>query len=110
MRVLLESDWPSAAAAVEQYCYAIQRHLGSLAAALEGLDALVFTGGVGENAAVIRGRVCERLGWLGLTLDPAANDANATRIGAPGAAVTAWVIPTDEERVIARHTQGLLGL
>ncbi len=110
MRVLLASDRPAAAAAVEQYCYAIQRNLGSLAAVLEGLDALVFTGGVGENSSVIRERVCARLGWLGISLDPTANDANATRIGAPGSPATAWVIPTDEERVIARHAQRLLHL
>ena len=110
MKTLLESRDPRAAAAVEQYCYAIARHAGSLAAALGGLDALVFTGGVGENAAPIRARVCRELAWLGLEFDEGANGKAGPLIAKAGAKVAAYVIPTDEERVIARHTQRLLGL
>jgi acetate kinase len=110
MKTLLESRDPRAAAAVEQYCYAIARHAGSLAAALGGLDALVFTGGIGENAAPIRARVCRELAWLGLDFDAGANEKAGPVLTRAGAKVAAYVIPTDEERVIARHTQRLLGL
>jgi acetate kinase len=110
MKTLLESRDPRAAAAVEQYCYAIARHAGSLAAALGGLDALVFTGGVGENAAPIRARVCRELAWLGLDFDAGANEKAGPVLTRAGAKVATYVIPTDEERVIARHTQRLLGL
>jgi acetate kinase len=109
MKTLLGSADPRAKAAVEQYCYAISRHLGSLAAALGGLDTLVFTGGVGENAAAIRARVCRDAAWLGLALDEAANERGGPLISAPGR-LSAWVVPTDEELVIARHTARLLGL
>ena len=108
MKTLLASEAPAAKAAIEQYCYAITRHLGSLAAALGGLDTLVFTGGVGENAAAIRAAVCRDAAWLGLELDEAANMGGGPLISKPGRAA-AWVIPTDEELVIARHTARLLG-
>ena len=108
MRTLLASDEPRAKFAVELFCYRLGRELGSMAAALGGLDALVFTGGIGEHAAPIRARVVEAARWLGLTLDPAANAAHGPRISAPGAA-RAWVVPTNEELMIARHTQVLLG-
>jgi acetate kinase len=104
MRTLLASDDPRARFAVELFTYRIGRELGSLAAALEGLDALVFTGGIGERAALIRDRVCRHAGWLGVWIDPAANQADGPRISADGSRVTAWVIPTDEEGMIARHT------
>ena len=108
MRTLLASDDPRARFAVELFTYRIGRELGSLAAALEGLDALVFTGGIGERSALIRDRVCHRAGWLGLELNATANQAadlaDAPRISADGSRVTAWVIPTDEEGMIARHT------
>jgi acetate kinase len=107
MRTLLASDDPRAAFAIELFCYRIARELGSLAAALGGLDALVFTGGIGEHAAPIRARVVEAAHWLGLSLDAAANAANGPRISGLGAA-RAWVVPTNEELMIARHTQGLL--
>lgn len=107
MRTLLESDDPRAKFAVELFCYRIGRELGSMAAALGGLDALVFTGGIGEHAAPIRARVVEAAGWLGLTLDAAANAADGPRITGQGAA-RAWVVPTNEELMIARHTQALL--
>jgi len=109
MKTLLESADPRAAAAIEQYCYAISRHLGSLAAALGGLDTLVFTGGVGENAAAIRAQVCRDAAWLGVALDDRANERGEPAIS-KGGRVSAWVIPTDEELVIARHTARLLGL
>jgi acetate kinase len=104
MRTLLASDDPRARFAVELFTYRIGRELGSLAAALEGLDALVFTGGIGERAALIRDRVCRHAGWLGVDLDPAANDGGGPRISRDGSRVDAWVIPTDEEGMIARHT------
>jgi acetate kinase len=112
MRTLLASDDPRARFAVELFTYRIGRELGSMAAALEGIDALVFTGGIGERAALIRDRVCRSAGWLGLELDPAANQAetqaDGTRISAESSRVAAWVIPTDEELMIARHTHAAL--
>ena len=103
MRVLLASGDPAAAEAVELFCYRAARESGSLVAALGGLDSLVFTAGIGEHSAVIRERICRRLGWLGLELDAAANDRHEPRITTPDSRVTAWVIPTDEEAVIAAH-------
>jgi acetate kinase len=108
MRTLLESPEPAAAAAVRLYCYRIARELGSLAAALGGLDALVFTGGIGENAPAIRAAVCRDAGWLGLSLDEAANAAGGPCLTQPGSRVSAWALPTDEQGVIARHTASLL--
>jgi len=104
MRTLLASEAPAARAAIDLYVYRIGRELGSLAAALGGLDALVFTAGIGEHAAPVRARVCRDAAWLGLELDEAANAAGGPRISAPGSRVSAWVIPTDEELMIARHT------
>jgi acetate kinase len=100
MRTLLASPDPAAAEAVAYYCFRLAREIGAMAAALGGIDALVFTGGIGENAAPIRARALETLGFLGLALDPVANAANAPQIGA--GAVPVLVIPTDEERIIAR--------
>jgi len=108
MRSLLDSDDAGAEAAVESFCYSIVRHTASLAAALEGIDVLVFTGGIGENAAPVREQVCRRLGWLGVTLDPEANGCGRRRIDAPESAVEVWVVPTNEELVIARHTRRVL--
>src|SRR5262245_14763022 len=109
MRTLLASDDARARLAIDVYVYRIRRELGSLAGALAGLDALVFTAGVGENAPAIRERVCRDAGWLGLGLDPAANAAGGPRISAPSSRVSAWVIPTNEELMIARHTRQVLG-
>ncbi len=109
MRVLEASDAPSARFARELFAYRIGRELGSLAAALGGIDAVVFTAGIGENAASARAAVAGHAEWLGLELDPAANAARGPRISTPGSRVAAWVIPTDEERVIAGHTLALLG-
>jgi len=108
MRELLSRSDPLAAEAVELFVYRIARELGSLAAALGGLDALVFTGGIGENAAPIRERVCRQARWLGLEIDEAANAAGQPCFSLPGSRVSAWVIPTNEELMIARHTRSLV--
>jgi acetate kinase len=110
MKTLLESPAPEAAMAVWLYCYRINREIGSLAAALEGLDALVFTGGVGENAAPVRARVCRGAAWLGIALDEQANAAGGPRLTSVTSLASAWAIPTDEQGVIARHTVQLLSL
>jgi hypothetical protein len=86
----------------------IARELGALAAALEGLDAIVFTGGIGEHASPVRERVCRRAAWLGVDLDATANTAGGPRISTAASRTAAWVIPTNEELVIARHTRDLL--
>jgi len=108
MRTLLKSAEPRAKLAVDLFVYRIGRELGSLAAALGGVDALVFTGGIGENAAEIRARVCRDAAWLGLELDAAGNDRGGPRISAAGSRVAAWVIPTNEELVIATQTRSLV--
>ena len=108
MKPLLESADPRAKLAIDLYCYRIRRELGSLAAVLGGLDALVFTGGVGENAAAIRARVCADAGWLGLELDEAGNANGGPRISTSRSRAAAWIVPTDEELTIARHTHRLL--
>jgi acetate kinase len=108
MRTLLTSPDPRAAEALDLFVYRIGRELGSLAAAVGGLDALVFTGGIGENAVAVRARVCRDAGWLGLEPDEAANEAGGPRISRAGSRVSAWVIPTNEELMIAQHTRRLL--
>ena len=108
MRTLLASAEPSARLAIDVYLYRIRCELGSLAAALGGLDSIVFTGGIGENAPVIRERVCRDAAWLGIEIDAAANGRGIPRISAPRSRVTAWVVPTNEELMIARHTQRVL--
>lgn len=108
MRTLLDSEDPRARFAVELFVYRIGRELGSLAAALGGLDALVFTGGIGEHAAPIRERVCRAAAWLGVELDASANAAGGPRIAAAASRVSAWAIPTNEELTIARHTRQLV--
>ncbi|WP_332877434.1 acetate/propionate family kinase [Massilia sp. S19_KUP03_FR1] len=110
MQVLLASDAPAALEAVDLFVYRIGRELGSLAAALGGLDALVFTGGIGEHAAQIRQRVCEGARWLGIEVDTVANAAHGPRVTRPDSRVSAWVIPTDEDDIIMRHTHTLLQL
>ena len=115
MRELLARSDPATTEALDLFVYRISRELGSLAAALGGLDALVFTGGIGENAPPIRARVCRDAAWLGVELDEEANasaSANLTTGGAcisrAGSRVRAWVTPTNEEAMIALHTQRLL--
>jgi acetate kinase len=110
MRALLASDDVAAKEAVDYFCYRINRELGSLAAALGGLDALVFTGGIGEHSAIVRDKICQFASWLGVELDSEANQANTPRISTNNSRVPVWVIPADEEQVIARHTARLLGI
>jgi acetate kinase len=108
MRTLLASEDAQAKLAIDLYVYRIRRELGSLTAVLDGLDAIVFTGGIGENAIAIRSRVCQDAAWLGVALDEPANAAGGPRISAAGSNVSAWVIPTNEELMIARHTQRIV--
>lgn len=108
MRVLLASDDARARFAIDLYAYRIGRELGSLAAATQGIDALVFTAGIGEHAAALRERVCRDAAWLGVELDPEANQAHGPRISTPSSRVSAWVIPTNEEWMIARHTHHVI--
>ncbi|MGZ9014490.1 MAG: acetate/propionate family kinase [Burkholderiales bacterium] len=105
MRTLLASGEPRAKFAVDLFVYRINRELGSLTAALGGIDALVFTGGIGERSAAIRTAVCEAAAWTGVKLDRAGNEANGPRIGEPDGRPSAWVVRTNEELMIARHTQ-----
>ena len=109
MRDLLASGDPGAAFAIDHFIHRCALHAGQLAAALGGLDAFVFTAGIGEHAPAIRARIADRLAWLGATLDPAANDAGSARISTPESRVALLVIPTDEELMIARHTLALIG-
>ena len=108
MRTLLASDLPAAKEAIDLFVYRIGRELGSLAAALGGLDALIFTAGIGEHATSIRASVCRDARWIGITLDEAANEARGPRISHQKSRVSAWVIPTDENLMIAHHTRNLL--
>jgi len=108
MRDLEASAEPRAALAISYFAYRIVRETGAMAAAMGGLDGIVFTAGIGENAAGLRERVCHSLAWLGLELDTEANARRGPRISAPGSRVAAYVIPTDEERMIAQHTLATL--
>ncbi|MBC7817081.1 MAG: acetate/propionate family kinase [Planctomycetaceae bacterium] len=110
MRTLLERESTDARAAeaIELFVYRIAREIGSLAAALGGLDALIFTGGIGEHAPSIRARVCRAANWLGLDFDEAGNEQSGPRISRSTSRISAWVIPTNEELMIAQHTQHLL--
>jgi acetate kinase len=109
MRELLGRTDAAAVEALDLFVYRIDRELGSLAAALGGLDALIFTGGIGENAAPIRARVCRDASWLGLDLDEDANARGGPCISRAGSRVSAWVVPTNEEAMIALHTRRVLG-
>jgi len=109
MRVLLASADPRAHEAIDLFVYRVGRELGSLAAALGGLDALVFTAGIGENSAALRARIVRDAAWLGVELDDAANESHAARISSGTSRTSAWVIPTNEELMIARHTRDLVG-
>lgn len=108
MQTLLASESPAATQAIDLLVYRIGRELGSLAAALGGIDALVFTGGIGEHAAQIRQRVCEGAAWLGIQVDPVSNAAHGPCLTRLDSAVSAWVIPTDEDAIIMRHSRTLL--
>ncbi len=111
MRDLLQRiEEPEAALAVEYFVYRAAKEIGALTAVLSGIDALVFTAGIGENSPEIRRRICEASRWLGIELDESANNEKATRISAPQSKVAVYVIPTNEELMIARHAGRLLGI
>ena len=110
MRDLLGNTAASAQLAVDYFVYQAAKQIGAMAGALGGVDGLVFTAGIGENSAEIRARICAACEWLGVELDAAANGSRQTRITRNGSAVSAWVVPTNEELMIARHTGRLLGL
>jgi acetate kinase len=110
MRDLLASSQPSAQLAIDYFVYRAAKEIGALAAVLNGIDGLVFTAGIGENSPEIRRRICESCEWLGIELDEKANTGKGPRISRPKSRVSAWVIPTNEELMIARHTGLLLGL
>jgi acetate kinase len=110
MRDLLGRSEPEARLAVDYFVYRAAKEIGALAAVLGGIDALVFTAGIGENSPEIRRRICEASSWLGVDLDSEANASGASRISTAQSKVSAWVVPTNEELMIARHTWSLLGL
>ncbi|MHB1215963.1 MAG: acetate/propionate family kinase [Thiobacillus sp.] len=107
VRALLDSSHPHAVEALDLFAYRTSQAIASHAVALEGIDALVFTAGIGEHAAAVRAAICQRLAWLGLALDEAANRRHGPCISHAHSRVSAWVIPTDEEQVIARHSWSL---
>jgi acetate kinase len=108
MRVLQGSTDPRAVAAVEYFVYSMTKYAGAYVAALGGLDAFVFTAGIGEHSAPVRAALCAKLAWFGVKLDRQANDSNGPRISAPDSGVSVWVIPTNEELMIAQHTLALV--
>jgi acetate kinase len=110
MRDLLASSEPSAQLALDYFVYRAAKEIGALSAVLRGLDGLVFTAGIGENSPEIRRRICEASAWLGIDLDGEANARRGPRISSTKSKISAWVIPTNEELMIARHTGMSLGL
>ena len=108
MRVLQESTDPCAVAAVKYFVYAMTKYTGAYAAVLGGLDAFVFTAGIGEHSVLVRAALCAKLSWLGVKLDEEANRSGGPRISGPDSAVSVWVIPTNEELMIAQHTLALI--
>ena len=108
MRALLASDDADCRLAVDHFCHRAVRHAGALIATMGGCDALAFTGGIGENATPIRARIMQGLAWLGLSMDGAANDTNTPRLHARDSAISAWIIPAEEERMIAADALRLL--
>jgi acetate kinase len=110
MRELLASETPEARLAIDYFVYRAAKEIGAFAAVLGGVDGLVFTAGIGEHSAEIRARICAASAWLGVELDARANAAHGPRITTSQSPVSAWVIPTNEELMIARHTGRLLGL
>jgi acetate kinase len=108
VRDLLQSDKPAARLALDFFVYHVARHLAALASAMQGIDAVVFTAGIGERSPEIRARICRRCEWLGLRLDETANRSGGPRITVPDSPTQAWVVPTDEEKMIARHTVDLI--
>jgi acetate kinase len=110
MRDLLTSSEPAARLALDYFVYQAAKHIGALAAVLSGVDALVFTAGIGEHSAEVRRRICEASAWLGIALDDTANATHGPRISTAASRVAAFVVPTNEELMIARHTGSLLGI
>jgi len=108
MRELQDSADPRAVSAVDHFVYAMAKFAGAYVAVLGGLDAFVFTAGIGENSAPLRAALCARLAWLGVKLDERANACNGPRISTPDSSVSVWVIPTNEELMIAQHTLALI--
>jgi acetate kinase len=108
MRELQASSDPRAIFAVDYFVYRVGLYAGMLAAALQGIDAFVFTAGIGENSISVRAGIAEKLAWLGVSLDPLANAKHALKISQPDSRTPAYVVPTDEERMIAEHTLSLL--
>jgi len=108
MRELETSADPRAAFAIDYFVYRVGLNAGMLAAALQGLDTFVFTAGIGENSATIRARIAEKLAWLGVALDPAENALHAAKISRSDSRIPVYVVPTDEELMIAQHTLALL--
>jgi acetate kinase len=104
MRTLLASDDPNAQEAIELFVYRVGRKIGSLVAAMGGIDALIFTGGIGEHSAVIRAKACRQAAWLGLELNDSANATGSPRISTLSSKISAWVVATDENLMIANHT------
>ena len=109
MKVLQESDDPQAAKAVELFCFRVAKEVAALASSMGGLDALVFTAGIGENSPQIRAMISERLAWLGVSIDAGANARKAYDISGPDSRVPVFVVPTNEEMMIAKHTINVLG-
>ena len=110
MRDLLGRREPEARLAVDYFVYCAAKEIGALAAVLGGIDGIVFTAGIGENSPEIRERICEACAWLGVEIDDAANDSGGPKISTEGSKISVWVVPTNEELMIARHTGALLGL
>jgi acetate kinase len=110
MRDLLGRSEPEARLAVDYFVYRVAKEIGALTAVLGGLDGLVFTAGIGENSPEIRQRICKASAWLGIEVDDGANAHSQAKISTAQSAVPVWVIPTNEELMIARHTGSLLGL
>jgi acetate kinase len=110
MRTLEAAGTPEAAQAIDYFVFRCQREVGAMAAALGGIDALIFCGGIGENSRLIRARICERLGWMGIELDPVRNAANGRVISSDLARTSVLVVPTNEELVIARAARAAVGL
>jgi len=110
MRDLLDNPSPAARLAVDYFVYQVAKHIGALAAVLGGVDALVFTAGIGERSVEIRRRICEASAWLGVALDAKANASHGSKISISGGRPSVWIIPTNEELMIARHTGALLGI
>ena len=110
MRDLLGRAEPEARLAVDYFVYRAAREIGALTAVLGGIDGLVFTAGIGENSAEIRRRICKASSWLGVDLDESANEKRGPEISTSRSKISVWVIPTNEELMIARHTGSLLGL